>query len=44
MGLSRSYYDAIHSPWGDLVTSTVMLGLMVGFSVLGARRELFSRA
>ena len=44
MGLSHSHYDAIHSQWGDLVTNAVMLGLMVGFSVLGARRELFSRA
>jgi exosortase/archaeosortase family protein len=44
MGLSHSHYDAIHSPWGDMVSNTVMLGLMVGFSVVGARRELFSRA
>jgi exosortase/archaeosortase family protein len=44
MGLSRGHYEAIHSQWGDLVTSSVMLGLMVGFSVLGAWRELFSRA
>jgi hypothetical protein len=44
MGLSHSHYDAIHSQWGDLVTNSVMLVLMVGFSVLGARRELFSRA
>jgi hypothetical protein len=44
MGLSRSHYEAIHSEWGDLVTNTIMLALMVGFSVLGARRELFARA
>jgi hypothetical protein len=44
MGVSRSHYEAIHSQWGDLVTNSVMLALMVGFSVLGARRELFSRA
>ena len=43
MGVSRSHYEAIHSQWGDLVTNSIMLGLMVGFSVLGARRELFSR-
>jgi hypothetical protein len=43
MGLSRSHYDAIHNQWGDLVTNSVMLALMVGFSVLGARRELFAR-
>ena len=42
MGLSRSYYEAIHSQWGDLVTNSIMLVLMIGVSVLGARRELFS--
>ena len=44
MGVSRSHYEAIHSQWGDLVTNSVMLALMVGFSMLGARRELFPRA
>jgi hypothetical protein len=44
MGVSRSHYEAIHSQWGDLVTSSVMLSLMIGFSVIGARRELFPRA
>jgi len=43
MGLSRGHYEAIHGQWGDLVTNSVMLGLMIGFSVIGARRELFSR-
>jgi hypothetical protein len=43
MGVSRSHYEAIHGQWGDLVTNSVMLALMVGFSVVGARRELFSR-
>ena len=43
MGLSHSHYEAIYSEWGDLVTNSVMLALMVGFSVLGARREIFSR-
>jgi hypothetical protein len=44
MGLSRSHHEAIHSESGDLVANSVMLILMVGFSLLGARRELFSRA
>jgi hypothetical protein len=44
MGWSRSNYEAIHSQWGDLVTNSIMLVLMVGVSVLGARREIFSRA
>jgi hypothetical protein len=44
MGLSHSHYEAIHSESGDLVSNSVMLALMVGFSVFGARRELFARA
>jgi hypothetical protein len=43
MGVSRSHYQAIHSELGDLVVNSVMLVLMVGFSLLGARREIFSR-
>ncbi len=43
MGLGQSYYGAIHNQWGDLVTNTIMLVLMVTFSVLGARREIFAR-
>jgi hypothetical protein len=43
MGVSRGYYEAIHGQWGDLVTNSIMLILMVAFSVLGARRELFAR-
>jgi hypothetical protein len=44
MGLSHSNYDAIHSPSGDLIVNSIMLVLMVSVSVLGARREIFSRA
>ena len=44
MGVSHRYYEAIHSEWGDLVTNTIMLVLMVGISVLGSRREIFARA
>jgi hypothetical protein len=44
MGISRAHYEAIHSEWGDLVTNTIMLVLMVGISVLGSRREIFARA
>lgn len=43
MGLGQSYYSAIHNQWGDLVTNTIMLILMVMFSVIGARREIFAR-
>jgi exosortase/archaeosortase family protein len=44
MGLSQNYYRAIHSPQGDLVVNSIMLVLIVGVSVLGVRREIFSRA
>jgi hypothetical protein len=44
MGMSHAHYDAIHGEWGDLVTNSVMLLLMVAFSVFGARREIFVRA
>jgi hypothetical protein len=43
MGLSRDSYNAIHNDWGDLVANTTMLVLMVAFSMLGARREIFAR-
>lgn len=43
MGLSKWHYELIHNQWGDLVTNTAMLILMVTFSVLGARREIFAR-
>jgi hypothetical protein len=43
-GLSRSNYEAIHSPLGTMVGGAIILGLTVGISVLSARRELFPRA
>ena len=43
MGLSQAHYKAIHSEWGDMITNSIMLALMVGFSVMGARREILSR-
>jgi hypothetical protein len=42
-GLSHENYDAIHNQWGEMILGLVILCLTVGFSVLGARRELFSR-
>jgi hypothetical protein len=42
-GLSEWHYATFHSPWGDAVGNTLILGLIVGFSVLGVRRELFQR-
>ena len=43
MGLSNSHYDAIHSAWGEALVNVIILGLTVGISLLGVRRELFSR-
>ena len=43
MGLSRSHYEVIHSQWGDTVVNIIILGLTVCISLLGVRRELFSR-
>lgn len=43
MGLSQWHYATIHSPWGDAISSTTILILIVGFSMLGVRRELFAR-
>ena len=43
MGLSQWHYVTFHGPWGDAVGNTIILGLIVGVSVLGVRRELFRR-
>lgn len=43
MGLSQWHYAMFHSPWGEAISGTTILILIVGFSVLGVRRELFNR-
>jgi hypothetical protein len=43
MGLSEWHYITVHGPWGNAVGNALILGLIVGFSVLGVRRELFRR-
>jgi hypothetical protein len=43
-GLSRGNYEAIHSPLGTMVWGAIILVVIIGISVLSARRELFSRA
>jgi exosortase/archaeosortase family protein len=42
-GLSYSNFEAIHNQTGEAVGGAIILVLTVGFSVFGARRELFSR-
>ncbi len=44
MGMSHRHYELIHSSWGDMITNSIMLALMVGVTMLGARREIFARA
>jgi hypothetical protein len=43
VGLSQWHYTTFHNPWGEAVSSTTMLILIVGFCILGVRRELFAR-
>jgi hypothetical protein len=42
-GVSRGHFEAIHNQWGEMVLSTVFITLIIGFSLIGSRRELFSR-
>ena len=43
IGISQYHYQMIHSPFGDQVVNAVILSLTIGFSIIGARRELFAR-
>ena len=43
-GLSQWHYQMFHNQWEEMILGTVFLCFIVGFSVIGARRELFSRA
>jgi hypothetical protein len=42
-GSSQWHYATFHSYWGDTVANVIILGLVVGISALGVRRELFQR-
>jgi len=42
-GMSQWHYTTFHCPWGEAVGNAIMLGLIVGFSVVGVRREFFQR-
>jgi hypothetical protein len=47
MAYSYGYYDVLHNQYWNLssdIANIMTLGFVVGFSVLGARREIFSRA
>jgi hypothetical protein len=43
MGWSQWHYATFHSPWGAAVANMTILALIVGFCVIGVRRELFQR-
>ena len=44
MALNTKSYQAIHGFWGDIVINLLTLSAVVGFCVIGVRRELFARA
>jgi len=43
-GQSQESFQLIHNQYGEMVLGTVCLCLIIGFSVMGARREVFHRA
>lgn len=42
-GLSQWHHTAFHSQWGDAISNTIILSLILCFSICGVRRELFHR-
>jgi hypothetical protein len=43
MGISRQYFEVFHGPIGNTATNLLILGAIVGISLLGVRRELHQR-
>jgi hypothetical protein len=43
MGLSQWHYMTFHYGWGAMLVNAIILGLIIGFTMLGVRRELFPR-
>lgn len=43
MGISLEHYEAIHGPIGNAVSNAMILLVILGWSLLGVRRDLFSR-
>jgi exosortase/archaeosortase family protein len=43
-GQSQESYQLIHNQNGEMILGTIFLCLIIGFSVIGARREVFHRA
>jgi hypothetical protein len=42
MGLSEMHYQTIHNHWGDTIGNLLIVGVTVGWCLLGVKRELFS--
>jgi hypothetical protein len=42
-GVSRWHFEMFHNQYEEMILGTIFLCVIVGLSVLGARRELFSR-
>jgi hypothetical protein len=43
-GQSQASFQLIHNQNGEMILGTIFLCLIIGFSVIGARREVFHRA
>jgi exosortase/archaeosortase family protein len=43
-GQSQASFQFIHNQYGEMILGTVFICLIIGFSVIGARREVFHRA
>jgi hypothetical protein len=43
MGLSEAHYQMVHGAWGNFVPGTLTLCLVIGFCIVGVRRELLAR-
>ncbi len=43
-GQSQESYQLIHNQNGEMILGTIFLCLIIGFSLIGARREVFHRA
>ncbi|HLH95419.1 MAG TPA: hypothetical protein VKW08_09905 [Xanthobacteraceae bacterium] len=44
MGRDQAHYELIHSQYGDLVGNLLLLSLMIGICLFGARRDLLTRS
>lgn len=43
MGLSEWHHAVLHAGWGDAIFNTLITVLIIGFAVMGVRRERFRR-